>query len=141
AVDAASPRTRLWTIGTSDEGREMLLMAISDEETVQQLPRYQAMLDSLSDPRGLSAEARERLIRTAKPVYWLTGAMHSPETGSPEMLQELIYRLAVDEGEHISAIRANAIVLITPVIETDGRDRMVDTYYQGKELGVNVPLV
>ena len=141
AVDAASPRTRLWTIGTSDEGREMLLMAIADEETIQQLPRYQAMLDSLADPRGLSAEARERLVRTAKPVYWLTGAMHSPETGSPEMLQELIYRLAVDEGEHIRAIRANAIVLITPVIETDGRDRMVDTYYLGKELGVSVPLV
>jgi hypothetical protein len=141
AVDAASPRTKLWTIGTSDEGREMILMAFADEQTIQQLPRYQAIMDSLADPRVLTPESRERLIREAKPIYWLTGAIHSGETGSPEMLMELAYRLAVDEGEHIRAIREKAIVLITPVIETDGRDRYVDTYYQNKELGVNTPLV
>src|SRR5690606_39341800 len=33
AVDAASPRTKLWTIGTSDEGRELILMAFADEQT------------------------------------------------------------------------------------------------------------
>lgn len=141
AVDAASPRTRMWTIGTSDEGREMTLIAFADEETIQQLPRYQAIMDSLSDPRRLTPETRDRLLRTAKPIYWLTGAIHSGETGSPEMLMELAYRLAVDEGEHIRAIREKAIVLITPVIETDGRDRYVDTYYQNKELNVNTPLV
>lgn len=141
ALDQASPRVSVEVIGTSDEGREMILAVIADEETMQRLPAYRAMLDSLADPRILTPEAKERLVRSAKPIYWLTGAIHSPETGSPEMLMELAYRLAVDEGEHIRAIRENAIVLITPVIETDGRDRRVDTYYQDKELGTNTPLV
>ena len=58
-------------------------------------------------------------------MYYATGAMHSPETGSPEMLMELAYRLAVDESDWVKDIRANVITLITPVTETDGRDREV----------------
>ncbi len=41
---------------------------------------------------------------------------------------ELAYRLAVDESPYIQAIRDNVITLITPVVEVDGRDRMVDVY-------------
>ncbi|MGH9826346.1 MAG: M14 family zinc carboxypeptidase, partial [Blastocatellia bacterium] len=54
--------------------------------------------------------------------------MHSPETGSPEMLMELAYRLAVEDSPMIDQIRKNTIVLITPVLEVDGRDREVDLY-------------
>ncbi len=41
---------------------------------------------------------------------------------------ELAYRLAVDDAPYIKYIRSHMIVLITPVVEVDGRDRMVDTY-------------
>jgi hypothetical protein len=41
---------------------------------------------------------------------------------------ELAYRLIVDDHEYIKAIRNNLITLITPVIEVDGRNKMVDVY-------------
>ena len=41
---------------------------------------------------------------------------------------ELAYRLAVDDSAYIKSIRNNLITLITPVIEVDGRDKMVDVY-------------
>ena len=41
---------------------------------------------------------------------------------------ELAYRLAVDDSPYIKYIRSHMIVLITPVVEVDGRDRMVDIY-------------
>ena len=44
------------------------------------------------------------------------------------MLMELAYRLAVEETPFIQAIRKNVIVMITPTLEVDGRDRMVDLY-------------
>ena len=50
---------------------------------------------------------------------------------------ELAYRLAVSERPEIRAIRENAVVLITPVVEPDGRDRQVEWYYRhvrGKDL-------
>jgi hypothetical protein len=136
ALDEASPRVRVITIGESDEGREMIAAMIADEAALDSLDDYKAMAARLADPRGLSANERVRLIREAKPIYWLAGAMHSPETGSPEMLMELAYRLAVGESEHLRSIRANVITMITPVQELDGRDRMVDVNTMSRDLGL-----
>jgi len=117
ALAAASPRVKLFSAGMSDEGREMLLVAIGDSTTIAHLDDYRAKLARLSDTRGLGATERAALIRESKPIYWLTGSIHSPETGSPEMLMELAYRLAVDESDHTKAIRDGVITLITPVLE------------------------
>ncbi|OGU04218.1 MAG: hypothetical protein A2085_08950, partial [Gemmatimonadetes bacterium GWC2_71_10] len=77
-----------------------------------------------------------------KPIYYLTGSIHSPETGSPEMLMELAYRLAVEDTPLLNAIRSRVITVITPVQELDGRDRMVDVYNYGRaHRGVRPPLV
>ncbi len=134
AVADASPRATLFSLGMSDEGREMIALAVSDEVTITRLDEYRGMLARLADPRDLTPAERDRLVKTAKPIYWLTGSIHSPETGSPEMLMELAYRLAVDESEHVRAIRDHVITLITPVLEVDGRDRVVDVYNETKAL-------
>jgi hypothetical protein len=144
ALAAASPRVKVFSAGTSDEGREMLVVAVGDEQTIASLDDYKAKLARLSDTRGMSADDRARLIHESKPIYWLTGSIHSPETGSPEMLMELAYRLAVDESPHVQAIRHGVITLITPVLETDGRDRAVDVIAEGRALKIGnrgVPLV
>ena len=62
-------------------------------------------------------------MKEVVPMYWLTGSLHSTETGSPEMLMELAYRLAVEDSEFIKTIRKNMIVMITPVADVDGRER------------------
>ena len=57
-----------------------------------------------------------------------TGSIHSPETGSPEMLMELAYRLAVEETPFIQTIRNNSIVVLNPASEVDGREKQVDNF-------------
>src|SRR5882724_7583342 len=57
------------------------------------------------------------------------------------MLIELAYRLAVEETPFIQTIRNNSITFITPVIEVDGREREVDTYYYNKKSGQRLPLM
>ena len=128
ALEAASKRVKVFSIGQSEEGREFIAVAIADEATIGNLDRYREITRNLSDPRAVSEETARVLIREGKPVYYLTGAMHSPETGSPEMLMELAYRLAVEETPFIRQIRENVITLITPVLEVDGRNRMVDLW-------------
>lgn len=144
AVAAASPRVKVFTLGRSEEGREMLVAAVADSATIARLDDYRAMAGRLADPRGLADAERARLVREAKPIYWLTGSIHSPETGSPEMLLELVYRLAVSDAPNVRRIRDGVITLITPVTETDGRDRAVDAYALERQLKVGrggVPLV
>jgi hypothetical protein len=133
AVAAASPRAKLWSIGKTEEGRDMVLLAIADEATIRQLDRYRSMLNRLTDPRRTTEAEAQRLLRTAKPIYWLTSGIHSPEFGGPEMLMELAYRLVVEETPFVQEIRNNVITFITPVIEVDGREKAVDTYYWNKK--------
>src|SRR5450631_3492067 len=89
ALAAASKRVKLFPIGTTDEGRECLVVAIADEETIRNLDTYKGYLAKLADPRGLSAEEARQIVALAKPIYLLTGGLHSSETGPPEMLMEL----------------------------------------------------
>jgi hypothetical protein len=134
ALDQASDRVSVWSIGKTEEGRDMIVAAIGDEATIRDLQRYRGMLAQLTDPRTTTEAQARQLISTAKPIYWLTSGMHSPENGGPETLMELAYRLAVQETPFIRTIRSNVITFITPVIEVDGREKQVDTYYFNKKL-------
>jgi Zinc carboxypeptidase len=128
-----SPRVKVWSIGVSEEGREMLVAAVSDESNLAKLDRYKEITARLADPRGLTDAEAQKLIAEGKPMYWADGSIHSPETGAPEMLMELAYRLAVEDTPFIQKIRRDSIVLITPIVEVDGHDRMVDVYMQHKK--------
>jgi hypothetical protein len=129
-----SPRAKFWKLPLkSEEGRDMVVLAIGSEESIRNLDKVKADLAALTDPRKTTEAEAQKIIHTSKPIYWITSGIHSPETGGPEMLVELAYRLIVEESPFIQEIRNNAIVFITPVVETDGRDKEVDTYYYGKE--------
>ena len=128
ALAAASPRIRVLSVGKTEEDREMVLVLISSEENLARLDRYRDITRRLADPRKLSETEARTLIDEGKPFYYMTGAMHSPETGSPEMLMELAYRLIVSETPMIRGIRDNVITMITPVLEVDGRNRQVDLW-------------
>ena len=82
-----------------------------------------SVLARLADPRGLSPEQAQQVIADAKPIYMFTGGLHSAETGPPEMLMELAYRLAVEESPLFDNIRKNVIVFLSAAAEPDGRDR------------------
>ncbi|UCF20804.1 MAG: hypothetical protein JSU87_05185 [Gemmatimonadota bacterium] len=135
ALADASPRVEVRGIGLTEEGREMIEVIIADESTLADLERYRGYLGRLADPRALEAAEAREIIAAAKPVYYLTAGLHSPETGAPEMVMELAYRLAVEETPLVRAIRDNVITVIVPVLEPDGRDRMVDVYRYTKAHG------
>ncbi|MDX2029589.1 MAG: M14 family zinc carboxypeptidase [Blastocatellia bacterium] len=132
ALAAASPRVKVITAGKTDEGRECLIVIVANEETIRNIETYRGYLGQLADPRNLSEAQALEVIAKAKPIYHLSAGLHSAETGPPEMLMELAYRLAVEDAPIINAIRENLIVTITPAAEPDGRDRYVDWYYRHK---------
>jgi hypothetical protein len=129
-LERATPRVRVFSIGTTEEGREMIAVAIAAERLMASLEGNRAQLAKLADPRSIAMDDAQaaRIANTAVPVYYITGTIHSPEAGAPTALMELAYRLAVDESPYIRQIRENVITLITPIVEVDGRDRQVDIF-------------
>src|SRR4029077_1899910 len=100
------------------------------EANMSKLEENRARLSELCDSRTINMDDGEadKLVAASTPIYYITGTIHSPETGAPTALMELAYRLAVDESPYIKAIRDGVITLITRIVEVDGRDRMVDIY-------------
>jgi hypothetical protein len=130
ALAASSPRVRVLTIGHSEEGRDIVVLAIADEAGIRDLDRLKAATAALADPRRTDQAAAEKLIATSRPIYYFNAALHSDETGSTEAMLELAYRLAVSEQPMIQRIRQNVVVLINPISNPDGRDKMVDWFYR-----------
>lgn len=130
ALAAATPRVRLLEMGPTEEGRKMHLVIVTSEANMGRLDEYKGYTRALADPRNVSpAEARE-IVAKAKPIMHITAGLHSPETGPPEMVMELAYRVAVSQHPDIQAIRDNVVLLITPITDVDGRAKVVDWYYR-----------
>ena len=126
----SSARLHVEVIGKTEEGREIILVAIADERGIRSLPQLKEATAALADPRKTSPEAAERIIASSRPIYYLNAGLHADETGGPEMCLELAYRLAVSEQPMIQQIRKNVLVLINPVSEPDGHEKMVDWFDQ-----------
>ncbi|HEY3384169.1 MAG TPA: M14 family zinc carboxypeptidase [Vicinamibacterales bacterium] len=139
-----SPRVRVEVIGRSEEGRDILLVAIADEDGIRNLAKLKEATAALADPRKTSPDAAETVIASARPIYYFNAGLHSTELGSPEMVMELAYRLAVSDQPMIRKIRSELVVLINPASEPDGRDKQVDWFYRylkGKTDFDNLPPV
>src|SRR5579871_5626596 len=141
ALEKASPRIRVMSMGKSEEGREMIVAFVSDEANLQRLDQIRGANATLADPRKISSQAQaDELIGKTVPIYWATGGMHAPETGPPEMLAELAYRLIASDEPNIAAIRKNEVVMLTPVLDVDGRERVVDLYRYRKANPKKAPI-
>jgi hypothetical protein len=146
ALATATPRVKVLTIGKSNEGRELVVVFVGADESIKNLETYRGYLAQLADPRQISDAQAKDIVAKAKPIYHLSGGLHSGEVGPSEMLMELAYRVAVEDSPLVKKIRDNVIVSITPVADPDGRDRNVDWYYKfginetdGRTTGAGVP--
>src|SRR6184192_780335 len=146
ALSAASPRVKVLSIGKSNEGRELVVVFVGSEESIRNLDTYRGYLAQLADPRKITEAQAKEVVARAKPLYHLSGGLHSGEVGPSEMLMELAYRVATEDSPLVKQIRDNVIVSITPVADPDGRDRNVDWYYkygvnetEGQPTGAGVP--
>jgi hypothetical protein len=128
ALAAASPRVKILNLGKTEEGRDSLMVFIGSEDSIAHLEDTKKNLARLADPRGLTDAQAAEIVKHTKPIYTLSGGLHSAELGPPEMLMELAYRLVTEDSDLIKKIRDNVIVSIFPAADPDGRDRNIDWY-------------
>ena len=58
-LEKASPRVKVFSIGTAEEGREMIAVAVSSEANLKKLEENRALLGKLADPRTLQLNDAE----------------------------------------------------------------------------------
>ncbi|MGH7482723.1 MAG: M14 family zinc carboxypeptidase [Longimicrobiales bacterium] len=126
ALDASSERVRFERLGETEEGNRLALVQVGGEANLARLDAVKRGMAALADPRATTDAEADRLIADLPVIYTFYAGLHSTETGPPEMVMELAYRLAVSEDPLIREIRDEVVVFIIPVVEPDGRNRVVD---------------
>jgi len=73
-LETASPRVKVISIGKTEEGREMIAVAVSSEENLKNLEENRARLAKLADPRTIHLDDAEadRIVAESTPVYYIT---------------------------------------------------------------------
>src|SRR5205809_7145815 len=79
-LEKASLRVKVFSIGTTEEGREMITVAIASESLLAKLDENKARLAKLADPRTINLDDKEadNIVAQSFPIYYITGTIHSP---------------------------------------------------------------
>ncbi len=107
-------------------------MVVGSAERIQRLDQVKADLKRLADPRGLSAGDADRLVRDLPVVVWLVHGVHGNEISSSDAaLQEAYHLLAAQGDAGVDAVLRDALVLIDPMENPDGRARFLYPEHRG----------
>jgi hypothetical protein len=130
---AAPTRSRLFEYARSWEGRPLWLMVVGSADRIARLDQVKADLKRLADPRGVSEADQARLVREAPVVVWLVHGVHGNEISSADAaLLEAYHLLAAQGDADVDAVLRDALVLIDPMQNPDGRARFVFQNLQGR---------
>ena len=86
-------------VATTEEGRPIQIAVIANAATLKRLDHYKKQTALLADPRKVNPADLNAILGDSKVIYYINGGMHSTETGSPEMLMELAYRLITSQDD------------------------------------------
>ena len=126
ALDAASPRVHLERYGRTHEGRDLLLLFVSSEQVLARREEARANVERLSDPRrALPEPEMARLIEATPAVAFLAYSIHGDEFSGVDAALHLAWHLAAGESDDVRLIRQEMLVLIDPIENPDGRERVL----------------
>src|SRR5262245_36980159 len=125
-AEAAPDRTRLIKYAESWEGRELYAIVIADAGRIRRLDEIKAELQRLANPGSLAQSDVERLVKELPVVVALIHGVHGNEISSGEAaMAEAYHLLAARNDATVDLIRREAIVIIDPMQNPDGRARFV----------------
>jgi hypothetical protein len=129
ALAAAAPdRARLLEYARSEEGRPVSVLLIGGPERMSRLDAVKRDLHALASPQSLPPAEVDRLLRELPAVVWLLHGVHGNEISSSDAALALAYHLLAAQDDPVADVaRREAIVIIDPLENPDGRARFLAT--------------
>ena len=121
AVDAASPRVAGAIAATSVAGEPVRYAVVGTPERLANLPAVQAAVDVLRNPHAPEADV-EAALASAPVILWVSANVHGNEESGADASLRALYELASRSDCVVEEILANAVVVILPIQNPDGRN-------------------
>ena len=108
-----SKRIRVVNIGTTEEGRTMLMSVITSPKNQGKIKRYQEIARRLALADGVSEEEARKLAHEGKAVVWIDGGLHASESLGAQQLMETVYQLVSAEDPAMPAPAGDSARVVT----------------------------
>ena len=139
ALAEARPRQmRVVEFGRTWENRPLVYAVIGSEANIARLAEIKAGMKRLLDPRKTPKAEAEKLIGSLPALVWLAYGVHGNEISSPDAALLTAYHLLAARNDPVvERILADAVVLIDPLQNPDGRNRFIQHFTQSVGLEPN----
>ncbi|MBQ9966041.1 MAG: peptidase M14 family protein [Clostridia bacterium] len=131
-LEKQSDRITVTDMGPSTEGNPFLKVIITSPENHKNLEEIRQTSMKLADPRGLSQEEIDALVKKGKAVSVQSMSLHATEVGGTQMAINLAYDLVSQSTEEILNILDNVVFVMVPCFNPDGEIMVRDWYYETK---------
>jgi hypothetical protein len=129
ALAAASGRVKVFDYAESWEGRKLVYAVVASEANMRRLNEIRAGMHKLADPRVTPAAEAKKIAAGLPAAIWLSYGVHGNEISSPDAALLTAYHLLAARNDRmVEQILANAVVLLDPTQNPDGRDRFVHRF-------------
>ena len=143
ALEKASDKIRMVSIGKTTQGRTYEYAIISNPENLAKFDQYVDASKKLADSRQLTPEQARELARNSKIIVHIDGGLHSSEVADHQHPMLLAYKLLSEpDNPEVKAILDNVVLLLWPTLNPDGMDMEVHWYRQqlaGRDTSGPVP--
>ncbi|HEY0242070.1 MAG TPA: M14 metallopeptidase family protein [Gemmatimonadaceae bacterium] len=126
-LDRQSDRLRVVRIGTSAEGRPMVMAIITAPENFRKLERYREISARLARAEGVTEDEARALSREGKAIVWIDGGLHATEVLGAQQLIQYVYEMVSRTDDETMRFLRDDILLAT-LVNPDGMDLVSDWY-------------
>ncbi len=119
-----SPIVELHQYGETHEARPLYYLIISSPRNMSRLAEIRSSVGKLADPRILSDHIGfNNIVENTPAIAWMAYSVHGDELSGTDASLQLAYQLAAGTDDLTERIRENAVALIDPCENPDGRER------------------
>lgn len=125
-LTASSDRVKRIFYGETYEHRPLQVLVVTSPKNLARLDAIRTQNLKLTDPRNFKAKnGAEELIGGLPVMVWLAYGVHGNESSSPEAALLTLYQLCAGTDAKTLNLLDNAVVIIDPNVNPDGRERYV----------------
>lgn len=131
-LDRLSDRLTLTRIGTTAEGRPMVMAIVTSPANQKHLSRFKAISRRLALAENLTEREARSLVSQGKAVVQIDGGLHATEVLGSQQLIELVWQMVSQNDAETRRILDEVILLAIPS-NPDGLELVANWYMREKD--------
>ena len=118
----SSDRVRIMEQGETWEGRLLLAAIVTAPSNHERIDEIRQAAHRLADPRITGPAEAATIIQNQPVIIWYGGSIHGFELSGAEGLLKMLDHLATRSDAATLEVLENAVIIIDPMLNPDGRD-------------------